>query len=62
MENGCANESLQFLNPIIAELGKLLFSPSYSAIEHLTGMFIRLYYQHDRQTIFLREERKTCLT
>lgn len=39
MENGCANESLQFLNPIIALLGKLLFSP-YSAIEQLTDMRI----------------------
>lgn len=44
MENGCANESLQFLNPITAELGKLLFPTSYSATGHLTSMSIQLYY------------------
>lgn len=59
MENGSANESLQFLNPIIAELGKLLFSPSYSATGQLTGMFIQLHYQHYRQTIVLRGEKNT---
>ena len=40
MENGCPNESLQFLNPIIAGLGKLLFSHSYSATGQLTGVHI----------------------